>query len=278
MHHWNFGRCLGIELVLKSFSPVEICIAQCIRSSACCDCNACSKTRSCRHGSGEAISASSSLFLNVMLTFSGNCYLLCKNWEGAWELICSMIIFLYYFAVGSVCILQCWWRVFMLYWKEQWRWNIFIISLQFIFVYFQIAIPDHNLELWPGYITNVSEFEHDICLQAEIVYKVLRRDTAYDLFRELSSRGDSRVRICTNWFGTFILSENVVLMDFMKLVFSRFKLHLVRQLSVRLCWPPIMTKHTEWTTYLTKIHLNRPFRRRRGMESEILNIRNTFLK
>lgn len=49
---------------------------------------------------------------------------------------------------------------------------------------------EHNLELWPGYITSIRQHEHDILLCSEISYKVLRTETVYDLFRNARGAGD----------------------------------------------------------------------------------------
>ncbi len=54
---------------------------------------------------------------------------------------------------------------------------------------FQVQIPEFHLELWPGYQTAIGQYENNILLNAEITYKVLRRDTAYDLFKQCIDRG-----------------------------------------------------------------------------------------
>ena len=56
-------------------------------------------------------------------------------------------------------------------------------------------MPEFRLQLWPGYVTLIGRYESGIFLQAEISYKVLRLDTAYDLFYECSRGRDFRVRI-----------------------------------------------------------------------------------
>lgn len=50
------------------------------------------------------------------------------------------------------------------------------------------------MELWPGYETSIGQYERDILLNAEIKFKVLRMDTAYELFRRIASNSrDFRV-------------------------------------------------------------------------------------
>nr|AEI25513.1 aubergine [Nilaparvata lugens] len=55
----------------------------------------------------------------------------------------------------------------------------------------KITIPEFSLELWPGYLTSMRQHEHSFLLCVEIIHKVLRQDTAYDLLR-LAMQRDSR--------------------------------------------------------------------------------------
>nr|WOZ50368.1 piwi [Sogatella furcifera] len=55
----------------------------------------------------------------------------------------------------------------------------------------KISIPEFKLELWPGYLTSMRQHEQNFLLCVEIVHKVLRQDTAWDLLRE-SQQKDSR--------------------------------------------------------------------------------------
>lgn len=47
-----------------------------------------------------------------------------------------------------------------------------------------MTIPQHNLEVWPGYITSIRQHEDKIMLCAEISNKVMRMDNVYDLLME----------------------------------------------------------------------------------------------
>lgn len=47
-----------------------------------------------------------------------------------------------------------------------------------------MAIPEHKLELWPGYVTSIRQHEREILLGAEITSKVMRMDTVYHLLTE----------------------------------------------------------------------------------------------
>lgn len=56
--------------------------------------------------------------------------------------------------------------------------------------YLQVAVPEHKLELWPGYVTTIRQQEDKIMLCAEISNKVMRMDTVYHLLMDCS-REDS---------------------------------------------------------------------------------------
>lgn len=62
------------------------------------------------------------------------------------------------------------------------------------------------MELWPGYTTSIGQYEREILMNAEINFKVLRMDTAYDLFRRISENSrDFRVMVY------FVSSKNSIL-------------------------------------------------------------------
>ena len=42
-------------------------------------------------------------------------------------------------------------------------------------------VPQHKLEIWPGYVTAVQEYEGGIMLNLDVSHKVLRQQTAYQL-------------------------------------------------------------------------------------------------
>ncbi|ETN59666.1 PIWI, partial [Anopheles darlingi] len=49
----------------------------------------------------------------------------------------------------------------------------------------KIAIPQYNLELYPGYITSIRQHEKDVLLCVEITHRVLRTDTVYKMLSDL---------------------------------------------------------------------------------------------
>lgn len=48
----------------------------------------------------------------------------------------------------------------------------------------KVMIPDHRLELWPGYKTSIRQHEKDILMCVEVTHKVLRMKTANDVLAE----------------------------------------------------------------------------------------------
>ncbi|XP_067134684.1 piwi-like protein Ago3 isoform X2 [Centruroides vittatus] len=49
-----------------------------------------------------------------------------------------------------------------------------------------ITVPQHKLEVWPGYITAIQEFDGGIMLNCDASFKVLRSVTAWDILTELT--------------------------------------------------------------------------------------------
>ncbi|XP_034243669.1 piwi-like protein Siwi [Thrips palmi] len=48
----------------------------------------------------------------------------------------------------------------------------------------RVMIPDHQLELWPGYKTSIRQHEKDILMCVEVTHKVLRMKTANDVLND----------------------------------------------------------------------------------------------
>ena len=56
------------------------------------------------------------------------------------------------------------------------------------------SLVKHKLEVWPGYITSIGNFEAGICLVFDSCSKIIRKETVADvlanLFKKNSNRGD----------------------------------------------------------------------------------------
>jgi len=46
-------------------------------------------------------------------------------------------------------------------------------------------IPEHRLEIWPGFVTAVDEYEGGLMLQCDVSHRVLRTETVYDALKAL---------------------------------------------------------------------------------------------
>ena len=49
-------------------------------------------------------------------------------------------------------------------------------------------MPQHKLEIWPGYVTSIRQHEDQILLCCEVTCKVLRTDTVYEQIQEIAKR------------------------------------------------------------------------------------------
>jgi len=70
-------------------------------------------------------------------------------------------------------------------------------------------VPQHKLEIWPGYVTAVQEFEGGIMLCCDVSHKVLRTQTAYDLIKDVFAQKmpDSRAAVTKALLGAVILTK-----------------------------------------------------------------------
>ena len=45
--------------------------------------------------------------------------------------------------------------------------------------------PHSRLDLWPGFITSILQYEDNVMLCADVSHKIMRSDTVYDTLNEL---------------------------------------------------------------------------------------------
>lgn len=64
-----------------------------------------------------------------------------------------------------------------------------------------MCLPDHHIELWPGYVTSIRQHEDQILMVAEITHKVMRTDTVSHLLAECikASPDEWKVRFQTDF-------------------------------------------------------------------------------
>jgi len=74
---------------------------------------------------------------------------------------------------------------------------------------FQISVPQHRLELWPGYQTSIRQHESEILLCAEVTHKVMRMETCLNILRQCSEvrGGDYKALFSKAVVGTVVLTE-----------------------------------------------------------------------
>nr|XP_019611125.1 PREDICTED: piwi-like protein 3 [Rhinolophus sinicus] len=53
-------------------------------------------------------------------------------------------------------------------------------------------ILQHKLEVWPGYITSILQYENDMTLCADVNHKLLRMETAYDVIMRIREEAKSK--------------------------------------------------------------------------------------
>lgn len=72
-----------------------------------------------------------------------------------------------------------------------------------------MSIPEHHLELWPGYINTIRQHEDKILLGAEISNKVMRMDTVYTLLMECTREDKSNYKVLfqSRIIGSVVLTD-----------------------------------------------------------------------
>ena len=51
------------------------------------------------------------------------------------------------------------------------------------------SVRQHNLSIWPGYVTSVDRFEGGLLLQCDLSHRVLRTETVRDVLVKLGKQG-----------------------------------------------------------------------------------------
>jgi len=66
-----------------------------------------------------------------------------------------------------------------------------------------------RLELWPGFITSILQYEKNIMLGLDISHKILRTDTVYDYMNEayMSGRGNFHDIVTKGLVGEIVLTR-----------------------------------------------------------------------
>ena len=70
-------------------------------------------------------------------------------------------------------------------------------------------VPQHKLEIWPGFVTAVEEYEGGLMLNLDVSHKVLRTQTAYELMRDImkTKGADIQSQIRKGLLGAIVLTR-----------------------------------------------------------------------
>ncbi|KAJ4439863.1 hypothetical protein ANN_07991 [Periplaneta americana] len=73
----------------------------------------------------------------------------------------------------------------------------------------RIAVDNHRLELWPGYVTSIRQHETDLLLCTEITHKVMRQDTVHTLLKDCykSKSSNYQTLFKQTILGAIVLTE-----------------------------------------------------------------------
>lgn len=69
------------------------------------------------------------------------------------------------------------------------------------------AIRQHNLSIWPGYVTAIDQFEGGLLLQCDVSHRVLRTETVRDQLTMLKKKGDFKSEAEKALLGVSVLTR-----------------------------------------------------------------------
>lgn len=75
----------------------------------------------------------------------------------------------------------------------------------------QIRVPQHKLDLWPGFVASILQYEDNVMLCADVSHKIMRADTVYDylddLFRQCGNDARFHDTAMKNLVGEIVLTR-----------------------------------------------------------------------
>lgn len=73
-------------------------------------------------------------------------------------------------------------------------------------VYYYVVYQNQPLTIWPGYLNTIRHHEDGYLLVVEIIHKVLRRDTAFDVLNKIrQAGGDVQVRLTSSFYVQLVV-------------------------------------------------------------------------
>lgn len=86
--------------------------------------------------------------------------------------------------------------------------NLQLVSRNFFDPIARISVPNHRLEIWPGYTTSIRQHEHDILLCAEVTHKIMRTDTLFQILLKCAQEsGDFHNTFKKEVIGMVVLTD-----------------------------------------------------------------------
>ncbi|XP_067935412.1 piwi-like protein Ago3 isoform X2 [Watersipora subatra] len=75
-----------------------------------------------------------------------------------------------------------------------------------------ISIPQHKLQVWPGFVTTVEEYDGGLLLMCDVSHKVLREQTAYGVMNDIFQNpnipaGEKRTRVVKALIGKSVITR-----------------------------------------------------------------------
>ena len=71
-------------------------------------------------------------------------------------------------------------------------------------------MPNFGLSIWPGYAMTITKYENELLLNMDIIHRVMRTDSAYDLMKRVhqeAGRGDYKTAISREIIGQVVLTK-----------------------------------------------------------------------
>lgn len=87
--------------------------------------------------------------------------------------------------------------------------NVFWDVCNCLCPYSTTSFPCRRLELWPGFVTSILQYEKNIMLSLDISHKILRTDTVYDYMNEvyMSGKGVFHDEVAKGLVGEIVLTR-----------------------------------------------------------------------
>ena len=70
-----------------------------------------------------------------------------------------------------------------------------------------VSMPHHRLELWPGYITTLRNYEHNLMLCVEVTHKVLRLDNCLSVISHYRRDRNQRQIVGDELIGSIVMTH-----------------------------------------------------------------------